>query len=327
MKGFNESQKPKSSREGSRSCSYCSSSDHVANVCPNAESDWKYLSKGILPHTEKSWWGHKGVPNARYQRIWYSRPEYWSDWYKQCNKASIMIDKRKAREEVKSKSTAKGKSVAKKCGFCAGTGHNRRDCAELDNISEQIVLENRRWRSRFFKRYVVDMGLSVGAVVQVERNAGYNKEPQLLTGLITQTNMEKLSMFCMIGSYSNTPDSLRQPMSIDFTSNGKPYKVKLTDHRDKNSWSGSLQDNAGLLVSEFDRFGGGYSNQSAKLKSVIAKSSEPVDPTWITQGHRESVVWLTKKYSLAKLESYGVLKLLEKLKKDNDKFDKINETS
>ena len=223
MKGFNESQKPKSSRERSRACSYCSSSDHVANVCPNAESDWKYLSKGILPHTEKSWWGHKGVPNARYQRIWYSRPEYWSDWYKQCNKASIMIDKRKAREEVKSKSTAKGKSVAKKCGFCAGAGHNRRDCAELDNISEQIVLENRRWRSRFFKRYVVDMGLSVGAVVQVERNVGYNKEPQLLTGLITQTNMEKLSMFCMIGSYSNTPDSLRQPMSIDFTSNGKPY--------------------------------------------------------------------------------------------------------
>jgi hypothetical protein len=238
-----------------------------------------------------------------------------------------MIDKRKAREEVKSKSTTKGKSVAKKCGFCAGTGHNRRDCAELDNISEQIVLENRRWRSRFFKRYVVDMGLSVGAVVQVERNAGYNKEPQLLTGLITQTNIEKLSMFCMIGPYSNAPDSLKQPMSIDFISNGKPYKVKLTDHRAKNSWSGSLQDNAGLLVNEFDRFGGGYSNQSATLKSVIAKSSEPVDPTWITQGHRESVAWLTKKYSLAKLESYGVLKLLEKLKKDNDKFDKISETS
>ena len=45
---------------------------------------------------------------------------------------------------------------------------------------------------------------------------------------------------------------------------------------------------------------------------TIARSETPLDEEWVTQAHRDSLQFLVKKYSVAKLTEGHVIALLEK---------------
>jgi len=313
--GTNSNSRPK------RTCSYCSDPDHVVTDCPNAVYDWAYFQRYEIPlkdNPNKHWtkgarrcWGHTGVAYDH----WYRNPSEWGKWFVDCEKAIKKIEKAKAKAQSKKKGNAKS---AKSCGFCGGTGHNRRDCQDMQSFKERLLQANRVWRQRIYDRLVADMGISVGSAVKVKKTH-WNKESEESIGLVTDINWDELSMFCLANVGTNRwDDSLRQEFRqrLNVTVSVDGQKIKLGF---KNKGKDGIADTFGDLVHCT-----GYT--SYYYEETIARSETPLDQEWVDQGHENAMDFLIKKYSLEKLKGWNVLKLLDFVEKAN-KLKKLSQNT
>ena len=321
MQIFNEQKQNKRNGTSNRTCSYCGSFEHVVTGCDKAENDWGYFSKFQIPLIDPNNWVHSLQTRLNYQgnpvtyTHWFKEPSQWGTWYVQCEKAVGKIQAARLREQQKANAKSKGRK-ATKCGFCGGEGHNRRDCSEMSSIQERLLAANRHWRQRFYDKLVRDMGISLGSVVKIEISQGWNKPTNQEVAIVKSINFDELSMFCWADSASDWKERVDyskfgQQLKITVTANGKDYSLLLGD----SNRGHFLKDSFGGLSDISQRYG-----QVGRFVSLIARSETPLDQEWIEQAHEESVLFLTKKYSMERLKHFNLLRLLEKHEENNKKY-------
>ena len=303
-----------------RTCSYCSNPNHVVTECPNAVSDWAYFQRYEIPLKGNSGthWTIGGATDWRGNPYdhWFRQPREWGKWFEACEKAIDKINKAKIREANKKS----GKRRVSKCGFCGSTDHNRRDCQAMKDFKARLLEANRVWRQRIYDRLVGDLGLSVGAVVNVKVRGGWNQPDEQKIGIVESINWDQLSMFCYTlqenGWRQRLRDEFRQPLEVMVNVEGKTHILKFGG-RKTNSYGHTeyiLEDSFGTLVDYY-----GWSRNEAAFVSTIARSETPLDEEWVNQGHEDAMDFLIKKYSMEKLKGWGVQELLNKVEEANKK--------
>jgi len=234
------------------------------------------------------------------------RPDGWSKWYAECEKAFY---KQKQAKERKARTGTPRR--ASKCGFCGSLHHNRRQCTQMDNYTDRIIKANQVWRQRFYDKFVTEQGLSIGAVVKVKTQAGWNSESEEKIGIITGVNWDQLSMFCYTNENGSWHDRLdqrfRQQVNIDIMIDGQSQKLRWVNNTNRrNGGSGEvLADNHGVLADSFSGYRG------VTYIETIGRSETPLDEEWVSQGHEECAKFVTKKYSAEKLKDAKVTQILE----------------
>jgi len=317
MQIYNQQQKNKQTGQSNRSCSYCGSYEHIVSACDKAENDWSHFSKFQIPLIDPSNWVHAPQTRINYQgnpityNHWFKEPSQWGTWYVQCEKAVDKIRAARLREQQKANAKSKGRK-ATKCGFCGGDDHNRRDCSMMEDFKTRLIKANQVWRQRFYDKLVKDLGISLGTMVKVRKNNGWNKPETEEIGLVSSINFDQLSLFCFSDSANqNWQDRIDSKFlgqcKIEVIVGGKTHFLE---------WKGGLSDSYGGLV---DKFGSGYYGQNVSFLSVIAKSQTPLDSEWVEQGHENAIEFVLKKYSLEKLKQWNVIKLLETHEQINKK--------
>ena len=320
MQVFNNAQDGSTSSGNSKpSCSYCRDPRHRATDCPHVAGDWAMFQKFLIPCSDPNNWTNNPILLSSGQRSWNTQentarwnksPSEWGKWYIRCEKAYIKQQQAKARQS-RSGTTRR----ASQCGFCGSLHHNRRNCDEMTKYTNRIVKANQVWRQRFYDKFVTDLGLSVGAVVKVKQRAGWNKPDEEKIGIITSVNWNELSMFCYSDEnsrgWSQRMDSkFRQHLNIQINVDGQNTTMSFSEpnhgqssHRNNTEL---LSDQHGGLVDHFS----GY--RHAVYQNTVARSETPLDHEWVTQGHEECAKFVTKKYSMEKLDQWNVTSVLEK---------------
>ena len=313
----NKDSNTRSNGKPKRSCSYCGEPDHVVTECQNAVNDWAYFSRFEIPLKQgQDHWTIGGMTSWNGTQVdhWYRHPREWSRWFAECEKAIGKI----SRAKLKAQAKQSGKKRASKCGFCGSTDHNRRDCQAMKQFKQRLLEANRGWRQRFYDKLVGELGLSVGAVVNVKVPISW-KESEEKIGIIESINWDQLSMFCYTlqenGWRNRLRDEFRQDLEVMVNVEGETRKLKFGGRKTHSygSTDYSLEDDFGKLVDFF-----GWSRREATFISTIARSETPLDEEWVSQGHEDAMDFLTKKYSLEKLKGWGVQDLLNKVELANE---------
>jgi hypothetical protein len=315
MQVYNDKQN-NTNQNSAPTCSYCRDPHHRATDCPHVASDWASFQRMEIPSKDPNHWTHNPVANTG-QRSWntqantarwYMRPDGWSKWYAECEKANAKQQQARARQ-----ATTGTARKASRCGFCGSLHHNRRQCPEMTAMLDRFVSANQGWRQRFYDRFVADLGLSVGAVVKVNQKGSWREPDEEKIGIITAVNWDELSMFCWIDN-GNTSWNTRvdhkftQQLQVRINVDGKD-KWLCFDQRTGNNHHrgyGLLNDTQGDGLVDCFNYGG------TTFIETIARSETPLDEEWVTQAHRESLQFLVKKYSMEKLTNFNVIALLEK---------------
>ena len=298
-----------------RNCSYCGDSDHVVTGCPHAVNDWAYFSRFEIPLKQPNHWTIKAYTNWNGVKVdhWYREPREWGKWFEACETAIGKISRAKAKEKNKQA----GKRTASKCGFCGSTDHNRRQCPAMDQFKQRLLEANQGWRQRFYDKLVGDLGLSVGAVVNVKVQTRWNEPPEEKIGIIESINWDQLSMFCYSlreNDWRNrVRDEFRQTLEVMVNVEGESYRLKFGGKPNRYGHiEFSLEDDFGTVADHW-----GWSRDEATFASTIARSETPLDEEWVSQGHEDAMDFLIKKYSMEKLKGWGVQNLLIKVEEAN----------
>tara|TARA_R110001632_G_scaffold127940_1_gene241833 strand:- start:884 stop:1810 length:927 start_codon:yes stop_codon:yes gene_type:complete len=125
--------------------------------------------------------------------------QHWGELYTSTDKAYSKIQKRLLREKGKGK---KKNKVVKTCGFCKETGHSRRKCQEITHWKSQLKKANRNFRETFYQEYVVEQGLSTGAILSFEYSTAQRwqspKETFKHTTIVTDINWDSINVFALL---------------------------------------------------------------------------------------------------------------------------------
>jgi hypothetical protein len=328
MRAFNQSQNSSSSSTGTRrdkpSCSYCNDPEHQVTSCPHVKSDWAMFQSYNIPCSDPNNWTNNPIPNQQGQRSWgtqqtqahwFKDPSGWSKWYAQCEKAFDKIKAKELRDAQKSKAKSKGKK-AKSCGFCGGTGHNRRDCSEMTALNNRLIRANNHWRQRLYDTFVLEMGLGAGALIKVTEQSGHwnNRTTEEHVAIATSINWNELNMFCHIDRINSNwrnrvHENLQAPIEIKVQVNGRERTLTFPTIGGQNY--PVVNDVLGRPL--IDTFG--YNYNSVTFKSVMSPTETPLSEDWLTQGQAECVEFITKRYSYDKLKEWSAIDLLEKYEK------------
>ena len=196
---------------------------------PNAVNDWAYFQRYEIPLKQANHWTLKGgrTYNGQVFDHGYRSPREWGKWFLECEKAIKKIEKAQAKAKLKQS----GKRSPSKCGFCGSTDHNRRHCPAMEQYKRRLLQANQGWRQRFYDKLVGELGLSVGAVVNVKVSGGWNKPDEDKIGIVESINWDELSMFCYTlaekGWRSNVRDEFRQPLKVLINIEGKTHTMKF----------------------------------------------------------------------------------------------------
>lgn len=287
-------------------CSYCRNEDHNVSSCPHVAEDHKWWSQLIVPSKDPNNWTHNTQKNKWGSSMgsYYQSPYNWGKWYDSCLKAY-------KKQQLKAIPNPMGRKLkeASRCGFCGSFEHNRKSCSELKNIKSRLITQNTLWRQRFYDKIVTEMGISDGAILQLDKRTYNNTVKETLMGIVTSINWKELSMFCMDKALKTSKYRLdyqyKQRLEVECLVNGQKQTVSIWNDIDEN-----LSDKIGIITNQSNSYW-----SSPYLKNVIGRSETPMPIEWINDGHAELVDWLVGKRSLAQLKQYGVIQHLEELEK------------
>jgi len=276
------------------SCSYCRAPGHNATNCPRVTEDYAYFKKSppVIP---------VGISQTIHTCHWYATPRYWGEWYGNCLKAH----EKQLRAKTKASQSRTGVArSAPKCGFCGSKDHNRRNCETMDSYTADAIKANQKWRRAFYKKFVKDMGISEGALLNVGINQGYNKDDEEVIGVVTAINWDQLSLFCAAhdaSRYCYRDDAYKQHLNVTVQLDNETKTISFGDH-------GIIDLDRSLVKYSSS----GYHWGAPKFISVLSPSETPIGEEWIEEGHAKAMAFLTKKRSKAKLDEADVTKLIKK---------------
>ena len=279
------------------SCSYCREPGHNITICPHVVPDWASWLRMEVPLKDPKCWVYNSKMTGN-RGHWYIYPRYWGEWYQASRDANEKQEKARAKKNVATPVVRR----ASKCGFCAGTDHNRRKCAEMLVFREKANRANQAFRRLAYDRIVTEHGLSAGALVEVissqyDYSTG-SHEPKSL-GVCTVTSISWDTMSITSDPKSLTPPlsyELRTPILVEFvTGDGRKRSINLN-----LDYIVALPDST---VSKYNR---------GSISQVISPSPTPLDEQWVQDGRQDAFDWLAKKKSLFWLKANGVVGLVDK---------------
>jgi hypothetical protein len=251
-----------------------------------------------------SW--HTQFTNAKWNRT----PSEWGKWYVNCEKTVEKIRQRREREALaESQGTTPRQVTVRKCGFCKSPNHTRRNCSKMETFKTQAIRANQEWRRQFHERFVAELGISEGALVNVKHRHYWNQkgESPVQVGIVTAINWSELSI-CADTKYNGSGGGrryggdiqfdLRQKVALEITVGGDNLRVYLGDNSINNLGLTSVI--------------GQPHNDRQEIISVLSPSERPIDAEWIDQGHEDAVNFITKKRNYQKLKELGYVGLVEK---------------
>ena len=289
-----------SSNRRASTCGYCGNPDHNATNCPRVAEDYAYFTKSppVIPI---------GVSATPKTRQYYAQPRYWGEWYANCLNAHEK--QRAAKKKASSSRTGTARS-APKCGFCGSIHHNRRNCIDMTDYTANAIEANRNWRRAFYKKFVEEMGISEGALLNLKAKRGYNKEDEDIIGVVTNVNWDELSLFCAAhdtGRYCYRDDQYVQNLKVTVQI-GNETSVQLVSFGDEGLTLSTHGIEKNLVKYSASR----YSWGAPYFASVLSPSETPLGDEWINEGHAKAMAFLTKKRSEAKLDEAKVTDLINK---------------
>jgi len=152
----------------------------------------------------------------------------------------------------------KARSKKRACGYCRENGHTRPTCKYLIADKKKTIHMNQEWRQNaldFFK----NLGLGVGALVQVENKRTWDGESEVKNMLVTEVLWDKLTF-------------LTKNNSSDYG-----FRVRPLEDFSRERYIGFPMDPAGI-VSVDD----GYGTQMKVLGPVSCTSIESnVPDSWL----------------------------------------------
>ena len=272
------------------SCSYCRNSDHNATQCPRVAEDYVYFTKSPPSKTLKT-------------NRWFGTPRYWGEWYEKCKNAHAK------QETAKKKASRSPTGVARsapKCGFCGSTNHNRRNCSAMDSYTADAVRANQNWRRAFYKKFVTELGISEGALLNLKEKSGYgsNADTKEFIGVVTSVNWEELSLFCSTkdaSRYCYRDSQYKQNLVITVQIGNETKSVSFGD-----AGFGFITGNTKKNLVKYS----GNKYYDPEFVSVLSPSETPIGEEWINEGHAKAMAFLTKKRSVAKLDEAKVTELI-----------------
>jgi len=314
MRVFNQKNNSNSSyRNSTPSCSYCGDVDHRVTSCPHVVSDWAMFQKFNIPCSDPENWTNNPKAKAQGQNSWssqastarwFKQPQGWSKWYAQCEKAFEKYQRAQQRAQAK---TSGKRKTTRSCGFCGDTDHTRRKCSEMERVRTMALKANANWRREFYDKFVTQLGLSEGALIQIQRAQGYNSNKlEILTGLVTSVNWDELHCGTDKNFKNSTnasrwnadlDHSLRQTVKVTVHANGQDINVTI----DKSHLGG---------IASMENGSWEYS-----LRTVLSRSETLKGQEWIDQGHEDAVDFVLKKRSYQKLKDQGYIGLITKWSK------------
>ncbi len=271
-------------------CSYCRAEGHNATQCPRVAEDYAYFTQSppVVPI------GVSTTPNTC---RWYSQPKYWGEWYSKC------MDAYAKQEKAIQRAKNPRKRSASKCGFCGQTGHNRKQCEAMKGFNERAIKANQNWRRAFYDKFVQEMGLSEGALVQVSSRR-YGTDDETHVGIVTSINWDELSLFC-----STTPEEKFHYYRNEDYKQVLKITIQIGDESTTMTFgdAGLSEQSTGRNVVRFSQ----PSWKSVTFDSVLSRSETPLDEQWVNQGHAEAMEFLTKKRSLEQLKASSIDTLID----------------
>ena len=291
----------RSSTRRRSACSYCRAEGHNATQCPRVAEDYAYFTKSppVIP---------VGISKTPKTCHWFATPKYWGEWYEKCKNAHA---KQVAAKKKASRSPTGVARSAPKCGFCASTNHNRRHCSKMDRYTADAVEANRNWRRAFYKKFVEEMGISEGALLNLKERQGYgsNARDKEFIGVVTAVNWDKLSLFCAsteTGSrWSHRDDAYQQNLVVTVQVGNETFEVNFGD----SGFNVTIGNTHKNLVKYS---GSRYRWNAPQFVSVLSPSATPIGEEWIEEGHAKAMAFLTKKRSEAKLDEAKVTEIIKK---------------
>jgi hypothetical protein len=284
-------------------CSYCRAEGHNATHCPRVDEDYVYFKSTppVIP---------VGISTTLNTCHWYAFPRYWGDWYDKCINA---FSKQQAAKMKASSSPTRSARAKPKCGFCGDETHNRRNCTAMDRYWLTALKANQNWRRAFYEKFVVEMGISEGALLNLKERQGlYSNEDDVESiGIVTDVNWNELSLFCSStakrGAYCQRNDNYIQRLQVTVQINKETKVISFG----RNEGIDIIIQRGFSKTKNLVKYSGTrYHWDAPEFVSVLSPSITPLGEEWIVEGHRKSLEFLTKKRSKAKLDEEDVTALI-----------------
>jgi hypothetical protein len=206
--------------------------------------------------------------------------------YKQ-NYAIQYIDRKNSKKKV---TKASG---GKKCGYCRGQGHSRRNCPTMTSDKELIIKGNKVWR-RLWRSKAKEYGLTPASLVKVTdrrydyRQGGYINNEFLCT--VGAELPENLNVFAL------GEDTKQQEVYVPLLG----YKPEYGDGRVKaRTIIHSLNES---LSSSLFAYSYGYG--SIESTTVLATSSYEFPQGWLDESPTEDINYALKKWNREQMQIF-----------------------
>tara|TARA_Y100001970_G_scaffold178399_1_gene217231 strand:+ start:239 stop:1084 length:846 start_codon:yes stop_codon:yes gene_type:complete len=263
-------------------CSYCRESGHNISECPQVAKDYAYWSNFKVPPHDTSHWRNR------------RQPKYWGEWYTKCVEAyHKQVEKQKQDKLPKKKRIVQDK----KCGFCGGGLHNRRNCQKMAAFLRDANTANEKWRRNAYHLLVNQLGISVGAAIKVSKKQGWgaNETKTEHIALISAVNWDELNLTCANETWE---DRYRQYLRIEVVVDGQRHVLKFSAAQTENMKSIFRHINCWGTYSYVDK---------------IAPAPKPLDESWVS-GYKDAFEFIAKKRSFEQLEQNGIAQVVEQWK-------------
>jgi len=266
MKAFTKSKS--TTGRSATACGYCRQTGHSIRECPHVEYDYLEWQAFRVPHQSATLQHNRWLAND------------YSYWVKQVNKYYPKWEK------AQQQTSPSGTRVAttRKCGFCRGEGHTRRDCPEMATMYADLLQANRNYRQAIYDRIVTQLGIGVGAVLKVQTQRGYYSNREIVEHIATVTalDIDTANVFQTVDSWALDRD-FRGDANIEVMIGNDTRLISLDE----------------ILVtrpdgqSEKGFYRGGRYN-TAEYVETIAPSKQPLEADWVDRD-ADAFEWLLKK--------------------------------
>ena len=160
---------------------------------------------------------------------------------------------------------------------------------------------------------VENLGLCEGALVKVSEETGSwnNRVVEEKIGLVTSINWDELNMFCYVEKMlrtwrNNVHENLHAPIKVKIHIEGRDRTIVWPSATTTRNIGIMLDTQGEALADTFQHY-----YNVPKFVSVVSPSETPLSTEWLTEGQAECVEFVTKRYSLEKLEKWNAISLLE----------------
>ena len=205
------------------------------------------------------------------------------------NFAVQYIEKRKGTSLTGRKTVKK----AKKCGYCRETGHNRRDCPQMEKDKVFIIKANKLWR-RVYGEFATKHGLTPASLIKVtDRSYNYNAG-----------SYENTIHLCTVGA--ELPENLNV-FALGEENKKQEVEIPLLGYKPQygnNNVSGRtlvkcISDNMASNLFSYT-----YTWGNLETIEVVAQSSFEFSDEWYEQSPTEDIDYALKKWSKEQMSDF-----------------------